>query len=513
LRECGEIAALRLSSALSDALSQVADNLFMEATTALTHHEREAFVDAADFARQHRNGMVFDFMKHFEHRYMRNCQRRPNSLMGHSIDFDAKELKVVEHHLLDESLEPGKISEAIQNSSWKNLQLLTSLFRELLDCQDLMPSDLPLGPKVVEAAVSDAIRDQPWRHKAKHRLVNALRWVLAARVNLLYQDLVDLMSARDLRGFSTPGEETSKADKEPPPAAGAAPLQPAETTRSPAPGPAVVAPGARQMDEMQRAQAAASEAAQREVARSLLAATLPLAVEEFLSRHWRDHLARIHVSLGPDSTAWRDAVRTMDDLVWSLTSKSAQEDYARLKEGLPGLLKRLQQGMDVLALPLSTRDSFLVLLVKHLGDIVQEYEARHPITQATVVPLLYPLTPAPAMTAQSQPSLMAPPQPRPGLQPPPGNQAPPPDLEELKVGAWLEFREPGGQTKELRLAWISPHRNLFLLTNREGERVLSLKAENLAKRLKEGHAWITQQAQTPQMDESVAHGKPSKKTA
>lgn len=519
LRECGEIAVLRLSSALSEALIQAADQLFNEATQALTSHEREAFLDAADFARQHRHGIVYDFMKHFEQRYLRACRRRPDPLLGHVVDFDVKEMKIVEHHLLDDSLEPGKITEAIQNASWKTLQILTTQFRDLLDFQELMPNDIPLGPKVIEAAVSDAIRDQPWRHKAKHRLANALRWGLAARVNLLFRDLSSLLGARDLKAFSEM-EETEQARE-------SCLMEEAEHASGPYPEQSPVASAEQSYLEE------ASEAAQLEVARCLGTSVLPQAVVEFLSRHWRAYIIETIVRDGEGSTAWRDAVSTMDDLAWSLTPKATREDFLRLKEGLPGLLKRLNLGMDAISLDQPARDRFFVHLLQAHGEAVQRSEASLPpprIVPATIQNQEVPKASDQASTAEpSNPRTAPDAVPTPAAGSPSektaSNQVTSPaaaeeeglqsdaSLGNFKVGAWFEFQDVKGQATELKLAWVSPHRNLFLLTNRRGERALSLMAEDFAMRLREGQARLVLPAKEHPPHITVTLGSTSKRTA
>lgn len=195
LREFGEIAGLRLSVALSDALRQAAELLFSESTHALTPAEREAILDAAEFARARRESLVADFLKHFEKRYVRACQYKPTIMTGYRIDFDSSQLKVIKHDLLDDSLDPGKIAEAIQNLSWGALHDLTQCFGKLLGAATISPNDIPLSPRLIEAAVSDATRDQIWRHDAKFRLVRSLRKCLPERVGHLYRDLSKHLSA------------------------------------------------------------------------------------------------------------------------------------------------------------------------------------------------------------------------------------------------------------------------------------------------------------------------------
>jgi hypothetical protein len=62
--------------------------------------------------------------------------------------------------------------------------------------------------------------------------------------------------------------------------------------------------------------------------------------------------------------------------------------------------------------------------------------------------------------------------------------------QELKVGAWVEFISARGNSRVLRLTWISGFRGIFLFTNRQGEDALSLPTSRLAARLREGTARI-----------------------
>ncbi|MEW5768898.1 MAG: DUF1631 family protein [Pseudomonadota bacterium] len=466
LRECGEIAVLRLSGILADALEQAEQQLFKDATEALTHVERESLISAADFSRTRRSVLVIDFMKHFQQRYVRACEHKPDKLIGNVIDFDEKELKIVEHHVLDDSLEPGKIKEAVQNAGWRPLQTLLSQYKQLLDAPDLLLNDLPLGPRIVETAVADAIRDQHWPHQAKRRLVLALCWGLAARINLFYRDLADHLSAKDLRALARPA------------AAGI------ETV-----APAVPEPQERRAEPDG---AAAQEAARREVARCLAGASVPQIIHGFLSSHWRPLLARLHARFGADGPAWIEAVRTMEDLLWSLGAKTVQADRIRLIEIMPGLLKRLDMGLEALGTPRAARDGFFVELAKLHAEVVRLSLEQPAITDAappTAGTAATEARPAePPTTIKTAP--VAPATDREAGMRTDGTPTTATLMAGLGAGTWLVFQEPGEAPRELKLAWISPHRGLFLLTNRQGQRALSLSAEAFAKVLEEGRARV-----------------------
>jgi hypothetical protein len=85
-------------------------------------------------------------------------------------------------------------------------------------------------------------------------------------------------------------------------------------------------------------------------------------------------------------------------------------------------------------------------------------------------------------------------------------------LPELESGTWLEFREVDGSLRELKLAWISPRKSLYLMTNRQGARALSMVAEDFAAALREGRARIVMPRETTK-PASIDPGQHPKKTA
>jgi hypothetical protein len=85
-------------------------------------------------------------------------------------------------------------------------------------------------------------------------------------------------------------------------------------------------------------------------------------------------------------------------------------------------------------------------------------------------------------------------------------------LPELEIGTWLEFREADGSLRELKLAWISPRKSLYLMTNRQGARALSMVAEDLAAALRDGRAHIVIPHETS-MSTCVVPGLGTKKSA
>jgi hypothetical protein len=88
--------------------------------------------------------------------------------------------------------------------------------------------------------------------------------------------------------------------------------------------------------------------------------------------------------------------------------------------------------------------------------------------------------------------------------------------QSLERGMWIEFEGDDGQLAFARLAWVSPLRGTYLFTNRQGQKALSMTAEQLAERFRGDRARLVEaeplvdQAFTSMM-ESLA--KPAAATA
>ena len=62
----------------------------------------------------------------------------------------------------------------------------------------------------------------------------------------------------------------------------------------------------------------------------------------------------------------------------------------------------------------------------------------------------------------------------------------------LERGAWVEFEGEDGQLAFAKLAWVSPLRGTYLFTNRQGQKALSMTAEELADRFRADRARLVE---------------------
>ena len=475
LRECGEIAVMRLGNAFSDALSEAAQQLLAKGAPFDTSREAALWRQAADFARTRRQAMVEHFLKHFDARYAQSCQRFSVLLASSVRTFDARRLQIVEHEVLDVGLDAYPLAEALRTGTWNSLHELTQWFRIQLDDPELQPIDMPLGPRLIANAFAEAVNDQFGGPEIKQRLLRALLRPLPVSVDLIYRDLAAHLAAPGT--VPTNLARSAPAPETPAPSAGERPAVtlPADI------GPAETPAGA--PSDADRA------AAGQLIDPWLTGKRLPGFIAEFLDGPWRTWLGKVHREYGPDSPEWRAALDTLNALLNSLRTRRSSEECARLTAELSGLVKRLDKGLEAAGEPAESRHRFFARLAEyHVRILRAAREAAHPVQ---------PPTTAPAADAQSQESA----------------EAAEAAVQALSVGAWLETRQPFLACRRLKLAWISPNRSLFLLTNHLGERALSLGPKDLADMLRSGAARLIDAPAPGVQDGSADPAAQTRKTA
>lgn len=266
--------------------------------------------------------------------------------------------------------------------------------------------------------------------------------------------------------------------------------------------------------------------ARDEVESALLGRPAPAVIHAFLSEQWVDLLAGIHQKVGTASDVWKGAVATMTDLVWSVGPKVNVEERKRLVELLPSLLKRLDEGVQCLGIAGAARDEFFSSLVRCHAEAVRaglldEGAAMPPVTAMAAeddIPVLdqpaefEPVEPV-AETEAADPVLVdelaseMPIAEEIDIEPLEWSQedAPPmatsPELARLKRGSWIAYRQDDGVEVRAKLSWVSPLKGIYLFTNRQGQRAMSINAEGLEAKLRAGEVRLLDAA--PLMDRAV----------
>ena len=103
----------------------------------------------------------------------------------------------------------------------------------------------------------------------------------------------------------------------------------------------------------------ARRTAEEQITQCLGKASVHNVVREFVVGHWKELLFILHFEEGDTADSWTAAVQTMEDLIWSVAPKTLDHDRKHLTDILPGLLRRVRDGMDRLGIPAEIGSNFL----------------------------------------------------------------------------------------------------------------------------------------------------------
>jgi hypothetical protein len=247
----------------------------------------------------------------------------------------------------------------------------------------------------------------------------------------------------------------------------------------------------------------APEIARSQTERRIETYPVPNFLAVFLRQRWVATLEQVYLSAGDESEAWDQAVATIEDLVWSVQPKRTREDRKHLVALLPSMIKRLTTGLHNIAWPREERDRFMENLVEAHAAAVKPQPASAELptesvaeqAKADAVQAKAAGDDAGAVKAEELAAAMA----RAESVPAPAEpEAAPVDdhfleiAQSLERGMWIEFENEGGQLAFARLAWVSPLRGTYLFTNRQGQKALSMTAEELASLFRKDHARLVE---------------------
>ncbi|EXF45114.1 thymidine phosphorylase [Pseudomonas sp. BAY1663] len=247
---------------------------------------------------------------------------------------------------------------------------------------------------------------------------------------------------------------------------------------------------------------AKAEIARQEVEQALnqrlLGKTLPEVVVRLLQEAWSKVLLLTCLKHGTQSAEWQAALDTMDDLVWSVTPHNDDASRERLLELVPSLLKALREGLVSAAFdPFSTGDFFTQLEALHVQTL-QRYQQPESLPEesqpATGEPEVHSEAPAATETAPAmvevveQIVLLAPgesrePEPEISL---PDNDAALVQVDNLRVGSWVEFQEDEEHKLRCKLAAVIKPTGKYIFVNRTGMKVLEKTRMGLASEFQRG---------------------------
>ena len=238
-----------------------------------------------------------------------------------------------------------------------------------------------------------------------------------------------------------------------------------------------------------------------EIERRVESYPVPQFLASFLREHWQGTLEHVYLKDGDESESWTSAVTTLEDLVWSVQPKRSPEDRKHLVALLPSLLKRLGGGVHNQRWTQEQREKFMTNLVEaHAAAVKPSFAAAASPTAAVAEAAKAQAEVAKASgdsvaaaKAEALAEAMAP-----AVPAPPEAPSALVDDEYLEIarnlerGMWVEFESEDGQLAFAKLAWVSPLRGTYLFTNRQGQKALSMTAEDLADRFRADRARLVE---------------------
>ena len=255
----------------------------------------------------------------------------------------------------------------------------------------------------------------------------------------------------------------------------------------------------------------AQETARDAVQQRLREAVVPKPVRELTERIYRAVLTSAHENGGAESAAWTTALETLDNLLWSVKPKSGAEERARLVKTLPGLLKALDDGMQIAGFDDDERKEALNTLAPLHAEAVRASASKAAAE-----------SPAPTEPEPPEEEVSAEPEGPPELRsetltgedvvvetvavaPRPGRKAHALGAAHarLEQGTWVAFRQPDGSILRARLSWVSPLKGMHVFVNPDSSRSLALDPDALDETLARGDAEVLSAA--PVVTEAMSY--------
>lgn len=209
-------------------------------------------------------------------------------------------------------------------------------------------------------------------------------------------------------------------------------------------------------------------------------------VETFLESRWIKVLTLAYSVRDEKPHAVQDAIKTMDDLIWSVKPKFTLQDRQELLNRLPAILARLNKWLSLIKWEDADRVQFFAELSECHASIVRaplelspdrQLELAVEAAQQATERRLEKRAEAEKNAAQEELAT---------------DDEFVDVVHQLERGIWIEFTQENAQIARVRLAWVSPMRSLYIFTTSEKEKSFSVSAKNLEQAFREKRAQILQ---------------------
>jgi hypothetical protein len=209
----------------------------------------------------------------------------------------------------------------------------------------------------------------------------------------------------------------------------------------------------------------------------------------FLHSHWSEVMSKTYVAHGPSAPQLTNEMETMRELIWSVQPKTDMDMRLMLVRILPGMLKRLREGLSVTSIQTEEMERFFAeLVIQHANAVrAQQPSAAIPLPESE----MDPNAPAVIESHSEQVDLPSPPPPQVHVQA---------EVEDvfteraraIRKGDWVEFHYDDGTFRWARMAFSSGRGN-YLFTDQDGINTFSISLHRLADKLRNGQAVLVVQ--------------------
>ncbi|MDQ1920670.1 DUF1631 family protein [Massilia pseudoviolaceinigra] len=218
---------------------------------------------------------------------------------------------------------------------------------------------------------------------------------------------------------------------------------------------------------------AATRSAKSAVAARVGSGQVVAMLETFLENKWTSVMTVAYSVEDDKPGAVGNATKTMDELIWSVKPKITHEQRRDLIGKLPSLLATLNKWLDVIKWQDADRIQFFADLAECHASIVR---APLDITPERQLEIAVEVAQQDAMRRleKENEALAA------------AEEAAHVELDDAELGVdalernmWIEFTDPDGSIRKVKLAWISPLRTLYIFSTGARQEAFSLSSDKL----------------------------------
>jgi hypothetical protein len=219
------------------------------------------------------------------------------------------------------------------------------------------------------------------------------------------------------------------------------------------------------------------------------AAAVPDPVRAILAEAWKDVLLLAYLREGEDSENWKNSVSIAQQLIWSVSPKSDQNERQKLLKLIPELLKSLREGLGNISYDQhKSAQLFKDLQACHIaalrgGQVPPSISEQAVDAPAEVEEVILGGDEG-RLEAEIDDEFTA-------------------KAKEMVVGQWLEWQEEQGDTQRGKLSWRSEVTGTFVFVNRKGAKLAEMTAFSVAALLRRERAKILDNLDKPLMDRAL----------